>query len=163
MGKCKQSGSSLVEVMVALFVLAIGLLGVLGMQAKSIQYNQSAHVYTQAVYLANDIAERIRSNTAAATSYDGTMPTTATKDCTTNACDGAELSTWDRVNWSENVTQRLPAGEGSIKLIPVAGQVRQHLEISVAFDDSRSDEPKYDETRQYIHPGKKIYTLVVEI
>jgi len=61
-GSNAQTGSSLIEVLISLTVLAFGILGVLGMQAKSVQFNQSAGVYSHAVHLAGDIAERIRSN-----------------------------------------------------------------------------------------------------
>jgi type IV pilus assembly protein PilV len=171
MGKCKQTGSSLVEVMVALFVLAIGLLGVLGMQAKSMQYNQSAHVYTQAVYLANDIAERIRSNPAAANDYTGALPVAAPQDCSINYCDKETLAEWDRVIWAENIKNRLPAGVGAIALIPADGDVQEHLKITVSFDDSRSDTPptavddgeEEEEAAKVEYAGPKVYALVVEI
>ena len=64
-----QSGSSLIEVVVALFVLAIGMLGVLSMQVKSMQFNQSAYYYSQAVYLANEILENMRSSPSNANTY----------------------------------------------------------------------------------------------
>lgn len=55
-----QNGSSLVETMVSLFVLAIGLLGTLAMQTKSIQHNQNSYSFSQALVLANDLSERLR-------------------------------------------------------------------------------------------------------
>ncbi len=55
-----QIGSSLVETMVSLFVLAIGLLGTLAMQTKSVQHNQNSYSFSQALVLANDLSERLR-------------------------------------------------------------------------------------------------------
>ena len=145
----QQAGSSLVEVMVALFVLAIGLLGILAMQSKSMQFNQSAHVYSQAVYLANDIAERIRMNPGQASAYAGDYdgesdPSTV---CTDGGCDGAALATWDKTEWDNRIGTILPAGKAEISLD--AGEVK----IEVSFDDSRS-EGSETETR-------KTYALVV--
>ncbi|RZA01324.1 MAG: type IV pilus modification protein PilV [Moraxellaceae bacterium] len=57
---CKQNGSSLIETMVSLFVLAIGLLGTLAMQTKSIQHNQNSYSYSQAIVLATDLNERLK-------------------------------------------------------------------------------------------------------
>lgn len=138
MGIKQQNGSSLVEVMVALFVLAIGLLGILAMQSKSMQYNQSAHIYSQAVYLANDIAERIRMNPTQASIYAGTYdgvsqsPSTA---CTAGGCDGAALAAWDKVEWNNLVGKILPAGGADIELVSGGGAVK----VAVSFDDSRSE------------------------
>lgn len=134
----RQSGSSLVEVMVALFVLAIGLLGILAMQSKSMQFNQSAHVYSQAVYLANDIAERIRMNPAQASiyagTYDGESPTPTTT-CTTGDCDGAALAGWDKIEWHNLVAKTLPAGQAEIEIVSGGEAVK----VEVSFDDSRSE------------------------
>lgn len=44
----------------SLFVLAIGLLGTLAMQTKSIQHNQNSYSFSQALVLANDLSERLR-------------------------------------------------------------------------------------------------------
>lgn len=84
---CNQIGSSLLETMVSLFVLAIGLLGTLAMQTKSIQHNQNSYSYSQAIVLATDLSERLK-NTA-------------------NAVD-------DIVAWKKSVADNLPAGEASI-------------------------------------------------
>ena len=58
MQKCR--GATMIEVMVSLFVLAIGLLGVLGMQAEGTQANQRGMFSTQAAFLAQSMADRIR-------------------------------------------------------------------------------------------------------
>lgn len=145
----KQTGSSLVEVMVALFVLAIGLLGILAMQSKSMQYNQSAHVYSQAVYLANDIAERIRNNPTVVADYDvdEDAAVTAGTDCGSDVCTPNALAAWDMQEWKALVSRALPAGKASLE--PITDGIR----VEVSFDDSRS-EGSQTETR-------KIYALVV--
>ncbi len=159
MGIRKQSGSSLVEVMVALFVLAIGLLGVLAMQSKSMQYNQSAHVYSQAVYLANDIAERIRTNVDPAADYSAAIPTAAPTNCQANACDAAALAAWDTYSWNQNIKNYLPAGAGTIE--PIVFDGRNFLNIQVSFDDSRAEGKAPGSEPDYT--GRKSYALMVEI
>lgn len=151
MGTLKQTGSSLVEVMVALFVLAIGLLGILAMQSKSMQFNQSAHVYSQAVYLANDIAERIRNNAGVAASYivDADSEVTAATNCKSNPCTPANLAEWDVQEWKALVDKALPGGKAAIQSVASGGAVK----VEVSFDDSRS-EGSETETR-------KTYALVV--
>lgn len=55
-------GFSLIEVMVALLVLSIGLLGIAGLQVFSLKYNHQSYERTQAVTLIYDIADRMRAN-----------------------------------------------------------------------------------------------------
>lgn len=146
----RQSGSSLVEVMVALFVLAIGLLGILAMQSKSMQFNQSAHVYSQAVYLANDIAERIRMNSAHALAYEGDetlydgVQQNPSAACTDASCNAAALAAWDIIEWNNLVGRILPAGNAVIDIIEVVDvatgvTVPDHVKVEISFDDSRSE------------------------
>ena len=63
-------GFTLVEVLVALLVLAVGMLGLAVLLVEGLQGSRSAIEHTQAVNLAADIAERMRSNRAAASAYD---------------------------------------------------------------------------------------------
>ena len=154
----KQSGSSLIEVMVSLFVLAIGLMGILQMQVKSVQFNKSADTYTRAMTLANDIAERIRINPKNVTAYASTaLPQQPPTDCLTTsvsavACSAADLVKWDLYHWNETIKQSLPAGAGSIaeKTLGTAN----YLQIIGSFDDTRASG---DSTAV-----RKQYTLLVE-
>lgn len=142
----KQSGASLVETMVALFVLAIGLLGVLAMQVKGMQYNQSAYSYTQAVYLANDLAERVRSNIGlqraelnryalTETALDPSRLDEPADPCL--ACSPAERAQLDLAQWQLRVANQLPAPSAGVQVVDTeAGQ--SQLVITVGFDDSRS-------------------------
>ena len=57
-----QQGFSLVEVLVAIVVLSFGLLGMVGMQAFSLQSNREARLQGQAAVLARELAEMMRGN-----------------------------------------------------------------------------------------------------
>jgi type IV pilus assembly protein PilV len=63
-----QAGVSLIEVLVALFVLAFGMLGIAGMQTMAMKANQSAFERNAAVIAAYSMADRMRSNQDAARS-----------------------------------------------------------------------------------------------
>lgn len=58
----RQSGVTLIEVLVTLLLVSIGLVGSLALQARAMQDNQSAYLRSQAVNMATDIADRIRLN-----------------------------------------------------------------------------------------------------
>lgn len=64
--KGQQSGMTLVEVMVALLVFAIGILGVAVLQLTALKYSDSASRRTQVNFIAQDLMERIRANPDAA-------------------------------------------------------------------------------------------------
>lgn len=154
--RSQEAGSSLIEVVVALFVLAVGMLGVLSMQVKSMQFSQSAYYYAQAVYLANDILEKMRSNPSMAASYllelDDITPA-ATVDCSDAGvtCSSAELRSHDLKEWRDNVRDTLVSGKSS-----VANNGDYYL-ITVQFDDSRSEVNNDD------GPTLSEYVLVTEI
>jgi len=57
------SGFTIMEVLVAMLVLTIGLMGVAGLQMRAQQFNYTAYFRSQATFLANDLMERIRINT----------------------------------------------------------------------------------------------------
>ncbi len=124
-------GSSLIEVMVALFVLAIGLLGALSMQVKSMQYTQSAYYYSQAMYLASEILESMRSNSGYLSAYDIPLGDTASlsSDCFGVVCSGAELSEYNVYEWRGNVANSLVSGQSSISTTST-GQVTITLQYS---------------------------------
>ncbi len=129
----KQRGSSLVEMLVALFVLAVGMLGVLSMQVKSMQFSQTAYYYSQAVYLANEILESIRSNPQSADTYlidlDDVTPT-ANVDCQAVECDAQQMRDWNLNQWRSNIDQLLVSGRSSIE------KDGDYFRITVQFDDS---------------------------
>ena len=62
-------GASLIEVLVAMVILAIGMLGLAGLQLSSMNNNQSAFYRSQATFLANDKLDRVRVNKAAIDDY----------------------------------------------------------------------------------------------
>ena len=62
-------GFTLIEVLVALVVLAVGLLGLAALQVMSLKYNQTAYNRNQATVIANDLADRMRANASVTGNY----------------------------------------------------------------------------------------------
>ncbi|HUH36654.1 MAG TPA: type IV pilus modification protein PilV [Spongiibacteraceae bacterium] len=120
-----QRGASLIEVMVALFVLAIGLLGFAGLQTEGVMIGRKAYVQSQAIFLAEDIVERMRANRGALTNYVlvfGESPT-ASADCgpAGTSCSANELAAWDVQEWETLVANSVPAGDGEVEVTSVGG------------------------------------------
>ena len=65
----RELGVSLIEVMVTVFILTVGLLGMAGLQSRLQQSEMEAYQRSQALLLLNDMAQRIASNRNAAASY----------------------------------------------------------------------------------------------
>ena len=61
----KQSGSSMIEIMIAMIITVIGLLGVASMQGNALKYQKTSEQRSQAMQASFDLGERIRANAAA--------------------------------------------------------------------------------------------------
>ena len=101
-----QQGFTLIEVMVAVFVLAVGILGMAGMQAVSVRESQNSIFRSQADILAGDMADRLRANRTDAadplsTNYetDGTFVVPPNCMGTTAYCDETGIAGYDIFQW----------------------------------------------------------------
>jgi type IV pilus assembly protein PilV len=118
----RQAGLSLIEVLVAVVLLSIGLLGLAGLQASGMRVGQSSIHRSQAAQLAHDMIERMRANATRATDYNLALGDAAPACASVAACD---LRDW-RMR-----LQSLPAGTGAVT---VSGQ---RATVLVQWDDSR--------------------------
>lgn len=122
----------MIEVLVSIFVLSVGLLGLAGMQASGLRSNQSAYFRSQATELAYSMADSMRANVAGV--YDSSKPyhnkgktgsTTAGHDnaeneedvptsCESASCEPSEVADYDIAKWGDALTAKLPLGTGWI-------------------------------------------------
>ncbi|KAB7623155.1 type IV pilus modification protein PilV [Alkalilimnicola sp. S0819] len=112
----RQQGLSLIEVLVAVLVLSVGLLGLAGLQAASLKNNHSAYLRSQATILANDMADRMRANRAGFLSGAYDQPAAAqTATCLTTAgCSAANMAAHDAWEWQQAVAAQLPGGNAIV-------------------------------------------------
>jgi len=118
-------GFTLVEVLVAILLLSVGLLGVAGMQISGLRYHQGAYVRGQATTLLSDMTDRLRINPqgVGAGSYDAITINTTTSgwqsslpadpDCATNVCSPANQAALDTRQWGLALGQ-LPRATGTV-------------------------------------------------
>ena len=131
----KQSGFTLLEVLVAMLVLSIGLLGLAGLMASSMRNNQSAYHSTQATWFAYDILDRMRANSASALAggYSAANTLGSPASCSTTASSGS-IAAQDIGGWKNIIACALPEGDGSITVTPANRRVR----ITIQWNDSRA-------------------------
>lgn len=111
-----QSGFSLIEVLVSALILAIGLVGVAGLQAMSLKNNQSAYMRSQASALAYDLADRMRTNVAGANAgyYDPANAAVRASCSTAVGCGPQQLAQNDISQWNAELAGNLPMGTGFV-------------------------------------------------
>lgn len=100
MKKNHQQGAGLLEVLVALLLLAVSVLGFAAMQLRAVEAASEGSYRVQGINLARDLAERMRSNRLGADTYRSQIQTPAnqsesTKNCYTNFCTAVELADFD--------------------------------------------------------------------
>ncbi len=109
-------GFTLLEVLIAVLIFTLGLLGVAGLMVLSVRTNHSAYLRTQASFLAQSMADRMRSNVGWANDYTGTYDssTTGAGTCSGGVCTPAALVTRDTQLWSQQLVDQLPGGTATI-------------------------------------------------
>ena len=85
----RQTGFTLIEVMVAFLVLSIGLMGSAYMQTRSVQFGNESQNRSQINMLVGDMIDRMRSNMVPASSANSTEYTNAISatDLDTSECE----------------------------------------------------------------------------
>ncbi|MEJ2132428.1 MAG: type IV pilus modification protein PilV [Gammaproteobacteria bacterium] len=124
-------GFSLLEVLVAIVVVATGVLGVAALQIMTMQNNTSALFRTQATQLAYDIIDRARANPDGDYAVALADAAPAIPNCMSQDCAPAEMSDYDLGVWLSDVITTLPDGDGEITM---NGNL---LTVTVQWDDSR--------------------------
>ena len=128
----KQSGVTLLEVLVARRVMAIGLLGLAGLTTSSMRNNLSASHRTQATWMAYDIVDRMRANRTSAVTGAYATPMGAAANCSA-AVPAGTVPVQDIAAWKNQLACALPAGNGSIAV----DANTKVATVLIQWDDSR--------------------------
>ncbi len=117
-------GFTLLEVLIALVVFSLGLLGLAGLMVMSVKTNHSAYLRTQATFLAQSMSDRMRANSMSvwAGTYSATYPISGSDPCAAGAvCGFADIAKHDMVLWGQQLTDQLPNASATIACTPTAG------------------------------------------
>lgn len=150
----RSGGFTLLEVMIALLVLSIGLLGIAALQGVGLRSSHGAYLTSQASLLAYDMADRIRANPETPATYDGFD--TATVDCGA-ALPAAPLADADLSQWACAVQQLLPFGSATIA--GVAGANVDTYTITIVWEDLQVEEDLIDPDPDAVVPWSFVLTV----
>ena len=141
-----QRGISLIESLVAIVVMALGILGILGVQMRTLTDTQTSVRRAQAIRLIEDIGERMKVNpnalaniNAYVTGFDAS-PTVP--DCS-SGCGSAQLAAYDVAVWKKGIRDNLPLGKASIFVPPaessLAAGLGRQLGVMIAWRENERD------------------------
>lgn len=129
------SGFTLIEVMIAILILGVGLLGFALLQTMSVRFAQSANQRTQATNLSYEMLDQMRSNRIAAANYSGNYAATAT-GCTPGATVSPAAY---KVVWQCRLQSELGAGSAAT-VTYVAGLAT----VNITWGDERWNDANRD-------------------
>ncbi len=120
----KQSGTTFVEILVSLVVVAIGIIGSINLQMSSIKTGINSQQRYQATLMAYDMAERMRANPGGveAGHYDDISYETDYEVDSGVALAASDFYKLDVSEWKDNLSNVLPGGEGQVQADGAVGQ-----------------------------------------
>lgn len=134
----KSYGFGLIELLIALVIISLGLLGLAALQVSSLQKTQQTRGYEQASSALQDLVERIGANATAAkngdfdfsnlNSADNTLPSAA--DCTSVNCSQSEMARYILRNWALPLPAALPSPRFSVEKTTIASGAMMTLTLT---------------------------------
>lgn len=136
----RQDGATLIEILVAVVLLSIGLLGFAQLQTRALQVSHEALNQTRAALLAESLFDRLRANRQQALTgndylyhYDGQSNLPANPSCHLHNCSAAQIAQRDLALWLEQLKDNLPGVTARIE--------RNNQRFKVSMDWPGHSEP----------------------
>jgi len=147
----RQRGLSMIEILVSLTIVAFGLLGLAGLQARSMSFQKDSFDRKAATELATQLTERVMAN------YDGfragnyvlaMLPADATPAAVPACvdpqnCTATEIATRDWAMWRIDLRRRLPVSAAYLETPLVNGQ-RVDLRLTLAWQEGQTTDGNPD-------------------
>lgn len=143
--EASSEGFTLLEVLIAILVLSIGLLGLAGLQFSALRNNTQSYERSQAVALAYEIVDRMRTNRIAAS--DGRFDLKAFEDksigvdCEKAPCTREQVADFELAQWQKRLIATLPGATASIEKRCAAGipcLQRSTYTVRVLWNENRN-------------------------
>lgn len=151
----RQHGITLLESLIAILVAALGILGVIGVQLRTLSDTQNTVRREQAIRLIEDLSERMKINPNALgnlNSYVSNFANSPSPVACSGGCDAAAQAAYDLALWKQVVKDSLPLGQASIFIAPAekdsAAGVRRQLGVMVAWRENERAGLSADDKKQ---------------
>ena len=138
-------GFTLIEVLIALIIMSVGMLGIAGLYVHSMQAGRTSMLRHNAVTLAGDIADRIRANPRAGAAY---ALAGGNNNCVNGGvnCTVAQMAAHDIFLWDQQAAATLPNGA-----------------VAIVFNNGVIP-PTYQITVSWTEPGENLnYTVLIPV
>ena len=111
-----QTGTSLIEILTAILVIGVGLVGVASLSLANVRTTISGYIQSQATILGDELADTMRANLVAYESNEfSSNPDTISKNCVGGTtCTANEQARYDSKIWLETTAASLPSGVAAI-------------------------------------------------
>lgn len=141
----QQSGATMIEILVAVLIISIGLLGIAGTQTLGLANSQSALHRSYAAQLANELADAMRLSPNNLATFDG-FATDPNANAALNAnctdagqgCNAAAMATEFLNAWEQRIEANLPDGRADISL------VNDLYVVNIEWKDLRTNQVRQD-------------------
>jgi type IV pilus assembly protein PilV len=126
-----QTGFSLIEVLIALVIMSVGMLGIAGLYVEGMKAGRTSTFRHHAVTLASDIADRIRANPLGTVDYMGDP---GDNNCVLGNvdCDASQMAAHDIFLWEIQAAAMLPNGTVAINYDDTVTPNTYQIDISWA-------------------------------
>jgi type IV pilus assembly protein PilV len=134
------TGFSLVEVLIALIIMSVGMLGIAGLYVHSMQAGRTSLFRHHAVTLAGDVADRIRANPLGGAAYEEKA---GDELCAVGGanCTAADMAATDVALWLEQAAATLP--EGTVAVAYDNAAVPSTYDVTVTWSEAGYGEQTY--------------------
>jgi len=146
----KNSGLTMIEVLISIVILSVGLLGIAALQVMGMVNTNSANLRSQATFLAAEYGDIVRgnlkktdkeanNNTFGTATDDGAeftsaAPGAATPGCSTTAgCSATQMAQTARFFWATNVPALLPDG------VATSNRIGNNYTVTITWTDDKED------------------------
>lgn len=125
LGSLRQSGVSLIEVLVTILILSIGLLGIAGLQSRLQMSEMEAYQRSQALILLGDMANRIAANRNMAAGYTAAAgtgsPMGVGATCTTSTASRKDIDLGEWCNALQGAAETITSGATTTRVGVMVG------------------------------------------
>ena len=143
MPKIRPRGFTLLELLIAVLVFSLGLIGMAGLTMLSIKTNHAAYMRTQASFIAQTMADRMRANIfgvwgqspqGPVTPYTGTYSAAGEVGAGCSPCGPSDIVAHDQVAFTDMLYQFLPNATATITCTAATTPTLTDLQMQRPYD-----------------------------